>query len=172
MELPEYYDVGPISLLSGTLFERERYIYRRKSSVVRAPDSWLKGGRFESLQEWQENYLLQDQPFCADSYFGICSTPVLLQYHIKDPGHAAKSAGGRLQLKTHAPYIYVVLHKWHVAWLHGVHRTRQDSNFMWHQSWQCYKYTTSVDIPKMQHKKLVSHVESHVSTVSLLESGK
>ena len=39
MELPEYYDVGPISLLSGTLFERERYIYRRKSSVVRAPDS-------------------------------------------------------------------------------------------------------------------------------------
>ena len=39
--------------------------------------------------------------FCADSYFGISSTPVLTQYHVKDPGHSAKSAGGRLQLNTH-----------------------------------------------------------------------
>ena len=37
--------------------------------------------------------------FYADSYFGIRCTPVLLQSHVKDPGHAAKSAGGRLQLK-------------------------------------------------------------------------
>ena len=38
--------------------------------------------------------------FCADSYFGIRSTPV------KDPGHSAKSAaGGRLQLNTHTPYV-------------------------------------------------------------------
>ena len=36
--------------------------------------------------------------FCADSYFGIRSTPVL-------PGHSAKSAGGRLQLNTHTPYV-------------------------------------------------------------------
>ena len=34
--------------------------------------------------------------FCADSYFGIRSTPVLLQWHVKDPGQSAKSAGGRL----------------------------------------------------------------------------
>ena len=33
--------------------------------------------------------------FCADSYFGIRSTPVLPQYRVKDPGHSAKSAGGR-----------------------------------------------------------------------------
>ena len=32
---------------------------------------------------------------CADSCFGICSTPVLLQQQVKDPGHSAKSAGGR-----------------------------------------------------------------------------
>ena len=43
--------------------------------------------------------------FCADSYFDICSTPVLLQKHIKDPGHSAKNAGGRLQLNAHTPYI-------------------------------------------------------------------
>ena len=29
------------------------------SSVVRAPDSWLKGRGFESLLEWRENFLLQ-----------------------------------------------------------------------------------------------------------------
>ena len=30
--------------------------------------------------------------FCADSYFGIRSTPVLPQQHVKDPGHSAKNA--------------------------------------------------------------------------------
>ena len=44
--------------------------------------------------------------FCADSYFGIPSTPVLpRQYDVKDPGHSAKSAGGRLHLNTHTPYL-------------------------------------------------------------------
>ena len=43
--------------------------------------------------------------FCTNSYFGICSTPVLPQQHAKDPSYSAKSAGGRLQLKTHAPYV-------------------------------------------------------------------
>ena len=32
----------------------------------------------------------------VDSYFGIRSTPVLPQYHVKDPGHSAKGADGRL----------------------------------------------------------------------------
>ena len=43
--------------------------------------------------------------FCADSYFGICSTPMLPQLYIKGPGHSAKSAGGRLQLNTQTPYV-------------------------------------------------------------------
>ena len=33
-------------------------------------------------------------------------------------------------------------------------------------------YTTSVDIQKTRYKKLVTHVESHASAVSLLESGE
>ena len=62
--------------------------------------------------------------------------------------------------------------KWHGAWLYGVHRTRQDGgSFMWHQSCQHCQYTTSVDIQK-HYKKLVIHVESHASAVSLLESGE
>ena len=44
--------------------------------------------------------------FSADSYFGIRSTPVIPQQHVNDPEHSAKSAGGRLQLNTHAPYVY------------------------------------------------------------------
>ena len=42
---------------------------------------------------------------CADS----CSVsvpppfPLLLQWHIKDPRHSAKSAGGRFHLTTHTP---------------------------------------------------------------------
>ena len=43
--------------------------------------------------------------FCADAYFGIRFTLVLLQLHVKDPGDYAKSEGGRLHLNTHAPYV-------------------------------------------------------------------
>ena len=41
----------------------------------------------------------------------------------------------------------------------------------WHQPCQRCKYTTSVDIQKTCYKKLFTHVESHASAVSLLESG-
>ena len=42
--------------------------------------------------------------------------------------------------------------------------------FMWHQPCQCCKYSTSVDSQKRAIKKLFTHVESHASAVSLLES--
>ena len=32
---------------------------------------------------------------------GVRSTPVLLQWHVKDPGHSAESTGGRLHLTMH-----------------------------------------------------------------------
>ena len=35
--------------------------------------------------------------------FGVPSNPMLLQWHVKDPGHSAESAGGRLHLNTHTP---------------------------------------------------------------------
>ena len=41
--------------------------------------------------------------FCAGSCFGVCSTLVLPQQYVKDPGHSAKHTGGMLQLNTHAP---------------------------------------------------------------------
>ena len=36
--------------------------------------------------------------------FGVRSTPVLLQWHVKYPGYFAKSAGGRLHLNMHTPF--------------------------------------------------------------------
>ena len=41
--------------------------------------------------------------FVCRLLFGVRSTPVLPQWHVKDPGHSAKSAGGRLHLNTHTP---------------------------------------------------------------------
>ena len=50
-----------------------------------------------------EEFSSPELTLCADSLFGVLSSPVLLQWHVKDPGHSAKSAGGRLHLKMHRP---------------------------------------------------------------------
>ena len=36
--------------------------------------------------------------------FGVCSTPVLPQWQVKDPGHSVKSAGGKLHLNRHTTW--------------------------------------------------------------------
>ena len=46
-----------------------------------------------------------ESTLCADSYWVSVPTPVLPQWHVKDPGHSVKSAGGRLHLNTHALLI-------------------------------------------------------------------
>ena len=65
--------------------------------MVRAPDSCLKVSGFESPQ--------------LSVFTLIHSTPVLPhmlpQSHGKDPSHSAKSADGRLQLNSYAPYLCI-----------------------------------------------------------------
>ena len=39
----------------------------------------------------------------ADSCSVFVPNPVLPQWHVKDPGHSAKSVDGRLHLNTHTP---------------------------------------------------------------------
>ena len=39
--------------------------------------------------------------FCADSCSVSVPPPVSPQWHVKDPGHSAKSAGAMSQLNTH-----------------------------------------------------------------------
>ena len=46
-------------------------------------------------------FLLQSQ-LCVLTLIR-CPFPVLQQWHVKDPGHSAKSAGGRLHLNTLTP---------------------------------------------------------------------
>ena len=94
------------------------------------------------------------RPFCQK-----CKWQVLPQYHVKDPGHSAKSASGRLKLNTRKQLtkpMWLCM-KRHGAWLHGVHRTRRDgSSFMWHQPCQRCKYTTSVIFHKTLYKAIHS----------------
>ena len=70
---------------------------------------------------------------------------------------------------------YVALHE--VIWCMVVWCTlnlrRDGSSFMWHQSCQRCKNTTSVDIEKRAIKSYSLIItESHTSAVSLLESGE
>ena len=43
--------------------------------------------------------------FLCGLLFGVHSIPVTLQWHVKDPGHSAKSADGRLHLNMRTPMI-------------------------------------------------------------------
>ena len=42
-----------------------------------------------------------ESTLCADYCPVSISPPMLPQWRVKDPGHSAKSAGGRLHLNTH-----------------------------------------------------------------------
>ena len=60
-------------------------------------DSWSKGCELESWQEWWENFLPQGK-LSVLTLIWYPFYPMLPQWHIKDPSHSAKSAGGRLHL--------------------------------------------------------------------------
>ena len=64
-------------------------------------DSWSKGCEFESRQE---RTFFSGVNFLCWLLFGVRSTPVLLRWHVKDPGHSPKSTGGSLHLHTHTSW--------------------------------------------------------------------
>ena len=68
--------------------------------------------------------------------------------------------------------MYVALHevtRCMVVWC-IIQNAPRWQHIMWHQPCQRCKYTTSVDIQKTRYKNLFTHVESHASAVSQLES--
>ena len=75
------------------------------SSVVRARGLVIERSRVRIPAGAAGEFSSPGSTFCADSYFGIRSTPVLPQVARKRSGHSAKSAGGRLPLNTHTPYV-------------------------------------------------------------------
>ena len=62
--------------------------------------------------------------------------------------------------------------KWHGAWWYGVYRTRRDGSISCGTSHASAVSTPLRWIFKTRCKKLFTHVESHASAVSLLESGE
>ena len=116
---PNWIDLSPFSSVTGSNRAEPAYAFASPASISvckrimidievkreregergwlssRVLHSWAKGRGFESRQEWRENVLLQGRLSVLTDY-RIRSTPVLPQQHVKDPGHSAKSAGGRL----------------------------------------------------------------------------
>ena len=149
------------------------------SSAVRAPDSWLKGHGFESLPERREIFFSRVNFLCW-LLFRYPFHPRVTAVARKRPRSFCQKCRWQVTAK-HAYTLRMWLNmKCHGAWLYGVHRTRRDgSSFLWHQPCQRCKSTTSVDKKKKKkkkkkthYKKLFTHVESHASAVSLLESGE
>ena len=95
--------------------------------------------------------------FCADSYSVSVPRPVLPQWHVKDPGHSAKSAGGRLHLNTYTPFAQrsrngltkssVGLYQETSSHGNSSGNTRLQSSQLAEQMW------TDPDLPKSSHSR-------------------
>ena len=57
------------------------------------------------------SYWVWGSTFCADSYFGTRSIPVLPQWHVKDPGHCTKKCRWQFKAIKHTCAMYVALSK-------------------------------------------------------------
>ena len=77
-------------------------------------------------QEWPDHFCSPELTFCAD-WCDVRSTPMLLQWHVKDPGHLAKSAGGRSHLNMHTPLTQQSLSGLNVGTYWGNEFTRSGS---------------------------------------------
>ena len=76
--------------------------HSQDSLLVRASDSLLKGLSSNSSISGGRLFFSKVNFVCW-LLSAVCSTPVLPQWHVKDPGHSAKSAGGRINLNMHTP---------------------------------------------------------------------
>ena len=96
--------------------------------------------------------------------FGIHSTPRVTAVVRKRPWSLCQKCKWQVTAKYACTLHTWLCMKWHGARLYGVHRVRQDgSSFMWHQSCQCCKYTTLVDIQKHAIKSyslMQNHMEA------------
>ena len=90
------------------------------SSVVRAPDLWLKGRGFESLQERWDNFLLQGQ--LSVLLFRYLFHPHVTAVACKRPRSFCQMCRGQVTAKHSYTLCMWLCMKWHGAWLYCVHR--------------------------------------------------
>ena len=76
----------------------------RESLLVRTPRLVIERLRVQIPARAAGEFLFFRVNFVCRLLFGVRSTPVLLQWHVKDPGHCAKSADDRLHLNTYIPW--------------------------------------------------------------------
>ena len=92
------------------IFRRDSWLieHRTRDRKVASSNPGRSGGESFLLHSWLSVLTLVGCPF----------HPVLRHWHVKDPGHSAQSAGGRLYLNTHTP---LTIHPWpnevEVGWL-------------------------------------------------------
>ena len=92
--------------IQGSLFGRDIKMYSSimfcwASLLVRAPDSWSKGVSSNPGRSGGIIFFSRVNSVCGLLFVSVPT--LFLQWHIKDPGHSAKSAGGRLHLNLHTP---------------------------------------------------------------------
>ena len=92
------------------------------SSVVRAPDSWLKGRGFKSLQERRENFLLQGR-LSVLTLISVSVHPRVTAVARKRSRSFCQKCRWQVTAKNAYTLRKWLCMKWHGAWLYGVHRT-------------------------------------------------
>ena len=70
--------------------------------IAQLVETWFEVA--SSILNWGSGRIF----FCSVNFlywllFDVRYTPMLQQWHIKDPGHSAKSAGGRFRQNLHTP---------------------------------------------------------------------
>ena len=165
------------------------------SSVVRVPDSWLKGRRFESLLERQENFLLQGRlsvkvagsnpcwsggriffsrvDFLGWLLFRYLFHPCVTSVARKRSWSFCQKCRWQVTAKHAYTLCMWLCMKWHGAWFYGVHRTCAKTAAVScatsHASTVSTPLRWILKIKKNAIKKLVTHVEPHASAVSVLK---
>ena len=92
------------------------------SSVVRAPDSWLKGRDFESLQERRENFLPQGR-LSVLTLISVSVLPRVTPVARKRSRSFCQKYRWQVTAKHACTLRMWLCMKWHGAWLYGVCRT-------------------------------------------------
>ena len=151
----------------------------RDSSVVRAPDSWLKGLGFESQQEQWDQKNLQGQLSVLTLI--LVSVPPLCYYSNmwKNHVHSAKlQVAGYSETRMHPMHVALDEVTWYGVWLYVVHRTQRDgSSFEWHppcknQTMLQLHHFGGYSRCAVQSYSHLFRVTYGKSAVSLLESGE
>ena len=112
------------------------------SSVGKSPGLVIRGSRVRFPAGAAGRIFISRVQCLYRLLFGVRSIPVLPQWQVKDPGHSAKRAGGRLHLNTPTSLTHrsrsglTLLSRHSVETYHGNELTRNSSGSVCPQSFE------------------------------------